>query len=109
MYFDQRQTAVEAAEVLTFRDYGTHVVVVTKHGQKLTDADEQAHHERGSTHCSAGGLWRPAHWAAVDAAMREAAAPPKRDFRQLIDVVRAAIFEQINSGRPARAASVPAA
>ena len=35
---------------------------------------------------------------AVDAAMREAAAP-ERDFRQLIDVVRAAISEQINNGR----------
>ncbi|MBX9831657.1 MAG: hypothetical protein K2X78_01245 [Burkholderiaceae bacterium] len=37
--------------------------------------------------------------AAVDAALREAAAAPERDFRQLIDVVRAAISEQINSGR----------
>lgn len=37
--------------------------------------------------------------AAVDAAMREAAAAPERDFRQLIDVVRAAISESINSGR----------
>lgn len=35
---------------------------------------------------------------AVDAAMREAAAP-ERDFRQLIDVVRAAISESINNGR----------
>lgn len=31
--------------------------------------------------------------------MREAAASPERDFRQLMDVVRAAISEQINSGR----------
>lgn len=37
--------------------------------------------------------------AAVDAALREAAAAPERDFRQLIDVVRAAIAEQINNGR----------
>lgn len=37
--------------------------------------------------------------AAVDSALREAAAAPERDFRQLIDVVRAAISEQINNGR----------
>ena len=37
--------------------------------------------------------------AAVDTALREAAAVPERDFRQLIDVVRAAISEQINNGR----------
>lgn len=37
--------------------------------------------------------------AAVDAALREAAAGPERDFRQLIDVVRAAISESINNGR----------
>lgn len=37
--------------------------------------------------------------AAVEAALREAAAAPERDFRQLIDVVRAAISEQINNGR----------
>ena len=36
---------------------------------------------------------------AVDSALREAAAAPERDFRQLIDVVRAAISEQINNGR----------
>lgn len=35
----------------------------------------------------------------VEGAMREAAATPERDFRQLMDVVRAAISEQINSGR----------
>ena len=35
-----KEVAVAAAEVLAFRDYGTHVVVVTKNGQKLTDADE---------------------------------------------------------------------
>ncbi|MDD2711371.1 MAG: hypothetical protein PHU77_00485 [Simplicispira sp.] len=35
----------------------------------------------------------------VDAAMREAAAAPERDFRQLIDVVRAAISESVNNGR----------
>ena len=35
-----KKVAVEAPEVLSFRDYGTHVVVVTKNGQKLTDADE---------------------------------------------------------------------
>lgn len=35
-----RKVAVEASEVLSFRDYGTHVVVVTTDGQKLTDADE---------------------------------------------------------------------
>lgn len=31
--------AVTADEVLSFKDYGTHVVVVTKDGQKLTSAD----------------------------------------------------------------------
>lgn len=35
-----KKVAVEASEVLSFRDYGTHVVVVTTDGQKLTDADE---------------------------------------------------------------------
>ena len=35
-----KEVAVQAAEVLTFRDHGTHVVVVTKDGQKFTDADE---------------------------------------------------------------------
>lgn len=34
-----KKVAVEAAEVLTFRDYGTHLVVVTKDGQKLSSAD----------------------------------------------------------------------
>lgn len=31
--------AVQEAEVLAFRDYDTHVVVVTRDGQKLTDAE----------------------------------------------------------------------
>ncbi len=35
-----KTVALDAAEVLTFRDYGTHVVVVTKDGQKLTGAGE---------------------------------------------------------------------
>lgn len=35
-----KKVSVDASEVLSFRDYGTHVVVVTKDGQKLTDADE---------------------------------------------------------------------
>ena len=35
-----KKVGVDASEVLTFRDYGTHVVVVTKDGQKLTDAGE---------------------------------------------------------------------
>ena len=34
------QVAITADEVLSFRDYGTHVVVVTTDGQKLTDANE---------------------------------------------------------------------
>ena len=33
-----RDVAVKADEVLSFRDYGTHVVVVTIDGQKLTSA-----------------------------------------------------------------------
>lgn len=36
----EKEVAVAAAEVLSFRDYGTHVVVVTRDGQKFTDADE---------------------------------------------------------------------
>ena len=36
-----KKVAVETAEVLSFKDYGTHVVVVTKDGQKLTDADAE--------------------------------------------------------------------
>lgn len=32
-----KEVAVAASEVMSFRDYGTHVVVVTKDGQKLTD------------------------------------------------------------------------
>ena len=36
----EKRVAVKAEEVLSFRDYGTHVVVVTTDGQKLTDADE---------------------------------------------------------------------
>lgn len=35
-----KRVAVEAEEVLSFRDYGTHVVVVTTDGQKLSSADE---------------------------------------------------------------------
>lgn len=35
-----KREAVDANEVLSFRDYGTHVVVVTKDGQKLSSADE---------------------------------------------------------------------
>ena len=31
-----RELSVKADEVLSFRDYGTHVVVVTTDGQKLT-------------------------------------------------------------------------
>ena len=36
---------ITAAEVLSFRDYGTHVVVVTKDGQKFSSADEGAEAE----------------------------------------------------------------
>lgn len=32
----ERRIPVEAEEVLSFKDYGTHVVVVTLDGQKLT-------------------------------------------------------------------------
>lgn len=34
-----KQVAVRAEEVLDFKDYGTHVVVVTIDGQKLSSAD----------------------------------------------------------------------
>lgn len=37
----EKKVAVETAEVLSFKDYGTHVVVVTKDGQKFTDADAE--------------------------------------------------------------------
>lgn len=36
-----KKVSVEASEVLAFRDYGKHVVVVTKDGQKLSSADGQ--------------------------------------------------------------------
>lgn len=32
-----KEVSVGESEVLSYRDYGTHVVVVTKDGQKLTD------------------------------------------------------------------------
>ena len=35
----ETKVAIEAADVLSFKDYGTHVVVVTKDGQKFTDAE----------------------------------------------------------------------
>ena len=35
----EKEVAISAAEVLSFRDYGTHVVVVTRDGQKFTDAE----------------------------------------------------------------------
>lgn len=35
-----KEVPVKDAEVLAFRDHGTHVVVVTKDGQKLTSASE---------------------------------------------------------------------
>ena len=37
----EKRVAVKAEEVLAFKDYGTHVVVVTKDGQKLTSAGEE--------------------------------------------------------------------
>ncbi len=37
--------AVKAGEVLAFRDYGTHVVVVTLDGQKFSSADTVASRE----------------------------------------------------------------
>ena len=35
-----KKVTVEANEVLDFKDFGTHVVVVTKDGQKFSSADE---------------------------------------------------------------------
>lgn len=35
-----KDVAVQAAEVLSFKDYGSYVVVVTKDGQKLTSTGE---------------------------------------------------------------------
>ncbi len=35
-----RQVPIAASEVLSFKDYGTHVVVVTKDGKKFSSADE---------------------------------------------------------------------
>ncbi len=39
--FDEtvRQVPIAAAEMLSFKDYGSHVVVVTKDGQKFSSAD----------------------------------------------------------------------
>ncbi len=37
----EKRVAVKAEEVLAFKDYGTHVVVVTKDGQKLTSSGEE--------------------------------------------------------------------
>ena len=37
----EKRVAVKAEEVLSFKDYGTHVVVVTKDGQKLTSTGEE--------------------------------------------------------------------
>ena len=34
-----KQISISSDEVLAFRDYNTHVVVVTKDGQKLSSAD----------------------------------------------------------------------
>jgi len=34
--FKEKRVPVSAEEVLTFKDYGTHVVVVTRDGQKFT-------------------------------------------------------------------------
>lgn len=34
-----KEVAIKAAEVLAFKDYGTHVVVVTVDGQKFSSAD----------------------------------------------------------------------
>lgn len=34
-----KRVAVDAAELLSFRDYGTHVVAVTRDGQKLSSLD----------------------------------------------------------------------
>ena len=45
-----------------------------------------------------GGLQTP---AAVETAMREAAATPERDFRQLIDMVRAAVGAVVYPSKPA--------
>ncbi len=36
----EKRVPVKADEVLSFRDYGTHVVVVTRDGQKLSSVDE---------------------------------------------------------------------
>lgn len=36
----EKRVAVKADEVLACRDYGTHVVVVTRDGQKLSSLDE---------------------------------------------------------------------
>ncbi len=45
---------------------------------------------------ASGGIHGP---GAVDAAMREAAPAPERDFRQLIDIVRSALNTSINATR----------
>lgn len=37
-----KMVPVKPAEVLSFKDYGSHVVVVTKDGQKFSSADAEA-------------------------------------------------------------------
>lgn len=37
----EKREPVKPEEVLAFKDYGTHVVVVTKDGQKLTSSGEE--------------------------------------------------------------------
>ena len=34
-----KEVAVQPSEILSFKDYGTHVVAVTKDGQKLSSAE----------------------------------------------------------------------
>lgn len=38
----EKRVPVKADEVLSFRDYDTHVVVVTRDGQKFSSADAEA-------------------------------------------------------------------
>ena len=70
--------AVKAEEVLAFKDYGTHVVVVTKDGQKLTSSGEEKARMNWARLIAAlaacGGL---RSGTAVDGALREAAATPE--------------------------------
>lgn len=96
-----------AAEVFAFKDYGTHVIVVTRDGQKFSSRTRTDLAMKLAlliaAIAAAGGLQRR---DAIDHHMREAQAAPERDFRSLIDMARGAVDQVVNPARcPASAAT----